>query len=127
MRDLDSTSAIRQPQLLLVAFQPSLPFAGSGIVREMSDRERDARSGDEWLLSVVGYFLWRSGKDWRKLARTGQRFHPVRVAYLDPAQLLFELRHKPVPSCQCSRCRPVVMPRRASAPAQAQPRKAVVA
>lgn len=62
---------------------------------EMSDAERDARSGMEWIDSVKSYLNFRMGRDWRRLNRVGQRYNETRWYYLDGLRLLNQLRDEP--------------------------------
>jgi len=70
---------------------------------DLTDSARDARSGDEWILSVVSYLEFRSGKSWRKVHKAEQRWHGVRWHYLRAVKLLGELRYATVPPCNCSK------------------------
>lgn len=92
----------RVQQFLSSESSPKL--VGPGM--DMTDAERDLRTGDQWLLSVVQYLEFRSGKAWRKLNRADERWNAVRCHYLDGVRLLSSLRYLSVPACDCSRCVP---------------------
>lgn len=48
----------------------------------MQDRERDKRSGAQWLKSVLSYLEYGAGDSWRRLSDPAQRWHPERQWYL---------------------------------------------
>lgn len=70
---------------------------------DMTDAERDLRSGDQWILSVIAYLEFRYGKAWRKIHRLGERDNPVRWYSLSAARLLHELRYFNAAPCDCAR------------------------
>jgi len=73
---------------------------------DMTDAERDERSGDEWLHSVLSYLNFRAGCDWRELHRAGQRSNPVRWYYLDAIRLINSIGHADASKCHCAECNP---------------------
>lgn len=83
----------------------SVCWAGKSICRsrvhgclfDLSDAERDARSGDQWLLSIRSYLEWRAGKSWRQIHRKGERWNSLRWHYLGGIRLLNEIRYQPEP------------------------------
>jgi hypothetical protein len=49
---------------------------------KMSDRERDRRTGGQWLRAVKAYLEFGAGSAWRRLSDPEQRNSPVRDWYL---------------------------------------------
>jgi hypothetical protein len=84
-------------QLSFPDFQIYLSPRIMGRVLDACDSERDLRSGDEWLLSVISYCEWRAGTSWRKLHRSGQRDNETRWYYKHAVRLLLTLRYSPEP------------------------------
>jgi hypothetical protein len=100
--------SIRLLELGRFSISQSCTFPRSkGRVCELSDAERDERSGDEWLLSAMDYCDFRAGVAWRKLHRTGQRSNPTRSYYLDGIRLLSTVRSAVAPPCSCKHCAPL--------------------
>jgi hypothetical protein len=46
------------------------------------DAERDGRTGDQILRSVLSYLGWRAGDGWRNINRRSQRWSSLRMDYL---------------------------------------------
>jgi hypothetical protein len=69
----------------------------------MEDPVRDARTGDQWLRSVIAYLEFRSGDSWRRLCFKNQRDSPERWEALDAIRLLQELRYAPEPETKEAR------------------------
>jgi hypothetical protein len=69
----------------------------------LTDAERDLRSGDQWILSVLGYLRWRTGDDWRRLHLATERWNETRWYYLHAFKLLNDLRFANPPACQCTK------------------------
>jgi hypothetical protein len=59
----------------------------------MDDDERDQRTGGQWLRSIAAYMDWRAGTSWR---RSGDRFHPERLWYVNGIRCLNGLDLAPV-------------------------------
>lgn len=86
------------------AVHSAVPLPRHGINHlglEMSDRERDQRTGSQWLSSVKAYLLFCSGTSWRP-AR--DRFHPVRFAYTSAINWLNEADNSLLGECSCCYC-----------------------
>lgn len=87
--------------------QPSLfssleaPYLQS--LSDVAESERRDRTGDQWILAVVGYLEYRAGSSWRKLHISTQRQSPVRWHYLLAIRLLLDVRYAE-PSAHCSLC-----------------------
>jgi hypothetical protein len=62
----------------------------------MEDSERDHRTGDQWLRSVIAYLEFRAGDSWRNLSNQKLRNSPVRWEALDAIRLIKEVRYAPV-------------------------------
>ena len=75
-------------------------------VPQMTDAERDERSGGEWISSTLHYLEFLAGTPWRKLHRAGQRSNPVRSHYLDVYRLLNNAWLATAQPCRCKRCEP---------------------
>ena len=62
----------------------TLPNEGSVAftTRQMNDAERDRRSCQQWLRSILSYLEFRSGASWRRLSDPEQRWNPERLDYL---------------------------------------------
>ena len=69
-------------------FFPESELPGLFDLTDLTDSERDARSGREWCDSISAYLLWRSGTPWLRINRAAHRWSAVRWYYLDGAQLL---------------------------------------
>jgi hypothetical protein len=80
--------------LHVVAFQLSLfPWRPDADERQMGQAERDNRTADQWLKSIIGYLEWRAGECWRRLSCREQRFSPDRLEYLAAIRTISDLRY----------------------------------
>lgn len=66
---------------------PSRAFA-SAYSRSMSDKERDSRTGPQWLRAIRAYCEFGTGDAWRRLGDGGQRSAPERLWYLSGLRLI---------------------------------------
>lgn len=76
--------------------------------------ERDARTGDQWILAVIAYLEWRSGSAWRKLHVPAQRWSPVRWEYLDAMRIMLQARYSTKPHT-CAYCAAAGVPKKPAA------------
>jgi hypothetical protein len=99
--------------LRLVALQLRLPGMESGpdsyrlnpdCVDARLSTEKDSRTGDQLLRSVVAYLDWRAGDSWRRLGTHAGRFSPSRLEYLEAIYLINTVRSTYAPPCNCHRC-----------------------
>ncbi len=56
----------------------------------MGHQERENRTADQWLRSVIGYLEWRAGDCWRSQR---DRFSPERLEYIAAIRFVQDLRY----------------------------------
>ena len=66
----------------------------------MIDLQREKRSGDQWIRSILDYCYWRAGDCWRNLTFRDQRMSPQRWDYLRAARLVSGLRYYVPPAIE---------------------------
>jgi hypothetical protein len=103
---------VLEPQLSLqfesaapTALSPKRRYTRKPKSHEMTDAERDARTGPEWIDAAKGYLDYRMGRRWRRLGRALQRYNSTRWYYLDGWRLVNELNWAAKP-CACPYCLP---------------------
>jgi hypothetical protein len=65
---------------------------------DMTDAQRDARSPDQWLCSVISYCDWRTGDSWRRRSDRNHREDQDRADWLDASRRVRTIRHLVSPS-----------------------------
>lgn len=85
-----------QLELFPNAYQASQAL--SGVANDkctVTDSERDGRTANQWLKSVVAYLEFRTGDAWRRSSNPKDRWSPDRLYYLDAIRLVNSVRGYP--------------------------------